>query len=309
MPTKVKSKKQKRTHKFALLSVGGILALILILGAFIYSYLFALQTRTYVNNDLHFSLDIPQGWTTHEGKNIYGSPKAEIVSGNKEITIDINDDSKFPKQFKTQLPEVPDVELGKYKLARARYDTNGVVTDYIDLYNIPGQYSLKFSFTINGDFDRNNKTLLKVLKTFKYTEKEKPTSTYFTYSLPEGWKKGSDDFMGTSFVSGDHKVSEGGGYTNAGVLISVRRELMQKGKTLDDLIQEFPDKVTQDITPIKIDGIEGFTRHQNWESHAQVFLVQKGNYVWRITAITKDLSDEYNHRGEIDSFIESLHFK
>lgn len=267
-----------------------------------------IKEGTYTNSFYNFKLDLPSGWTTQEGTRSDSFPIAEIASPNKEIIIYVNYDFGAT-HIDQELPHQPDVQLGQYKVYRSRYISGGKTVDYINLYNVPDQKTLLLTFNISRDFDKNNATLLKILNTFAFTQKELGTTSYFTYTLAPGWKLEHDDYQAASFTSSDYQTDEHVGYTVRGVHMSVTRNIMQPNKTLQDVVNQFPDKQTNDTKPVQIDGISGLVRHSNWESHAQVFLVVKDNYLWQISATTASLDDENKHRQEIDSFIASVKLK
>ena len=289
--------------------------------------------KTYTNNFYNIKLDLPLDWIIEESERMNGQPTLKLSSANQEIVIqnfppsesreynhiqnDPNAPDMQPDQFyyysKKAGLENPKTQVGQYTVDRSRFfNGEGGITDSLSLYNIPDQKAITFYFVVGGDFKKNNQQLLDILKTFSYTKPEPSITEYFTYTLPPGWKKQSEDRGEGSieFSSSDYKVGEDAGYIMQGVSMRVSRDIVSQNKTLQEVVNEYksPDTKTNDIQPAQIGGLPGLMRHDNWEGHYQIFYVVKDKFLWRLTASTVNLADENKHRQEIDTFINSIKF-
>jgi hypothetical protein len=266
-----------------------------------------IKTKSYTNSFYHFKLDIPDNWITKESVRSDGVAQSEIISANKEMEVSLNKEI-IPPRVDEEIPQ-PDVQLGQYKAHRIHYVSGNSTIDYITTPEIPNQRSFVLTINISKNFNKNNGILLNIFKTFAFTQKELPITSHFTYILPKGWKFQGEDYQSAAFTSADYQTDKNVGYVTKGVMASILRYPMPLDKTLLDVVNNTPDKVTEDTKPFVLDGLKGFTRHYNWESHSQAFLFSKDKFMWQIYIITKDLSDENDHRQEIDSFVNSIKFK
>lgn len=292
------------------------------------------NTKAYTNSFYNIRLDLPLDWVVEESIRSNGRPAFKLSSANQETVIqnfppsesqeynhiqsDPNAPDMQPDQFyyysKKAGLENPKTQVGQYTVDRSRFfNGEGGIYDSISLINIPNQKVMAFYFVVGGDFKKNNQQLLDILKTFSYTKPEPSITEYFTYTLPPGWKKQSEDRGEGSieFSSSDYKADEGAGYTLQGVSIRVVRDIVSQNKTLQELANEYksPDNKTNDIQPIQIGGLPGLVRHDNWEGHYQIYYVVKDKFLWRLIVSTANLEDENKHRQEIDTFINSIKFK
>lgn len=290
------------------------------------------NTKAYTNSFYNIRLDLPLDWVVEESIRSNGQPAFKLSSANQETVIqnfppsesqeynhiqsDPNAPDMQPDQFyyysKKAGLENPKTQVGQYTVGRSRFfNGEGGIYDSLSLYNIPNQKVMAFYFVVGGDFKKNNQQLLDILKTFSYTKPEPSITEYFTYTLPSGWKKQSEDTgLGSIvFSSSDYKVGEGAGYILQGVSMNVSRGIMPQNKTLQEVVNESPDKKTNDIQPVQIGGLTGLMRHGNWEGHYQIFYVVKDKFLWKLTAETVNLEDENKHRQEIDTFIASIKLK
>lgn len=140
------------------------------------------KEKTYANDFYHIKFDIPSDWRVEESTRNDGWPLFKLSSSNQEIIIQnfapnedqdyltIKDDPSAPdmqpdrSNYLSQRAGLKErkVMLGSYEVDRFRYfNKSGSVTDSISLYNIPRQKVVTLYFTVNGDFESNNRAHFK----------------------------------------------------------------------------------------------------------------------------------------------------
>lgn len=291
----------------------------------------AKNLKTYTNNYYHISLQIPSEWKTKDYEKEDGRQAFILTSANEEISIETpeldtrNEGKKSSIRIKQDLG-TQTVQLGKYSLPRIRYINDFNETrDYIPLYDIPFQKFMNLSFTVKGDYEKNNQTLVSILETFKFTQKEPSLDTFISYKLPKGWVKKKNntanetDYKLLSFVSADFKSVEGieGESIIKGATLVVSRDLKNSRKTMVETIESSilnnESNKAKSIKVGKIDGLNLFNCF--WASCYDNYYVEKDNYYWQImfscgeSCSTKAEIDASKYAKDRDAFLNSFSFK
>lgn len=281
--------------------------------------------RTYTNTYYNFKLDIPSDWKVEEqivkGANyVNGEYQAyKLYSPSKELIIQSAISNKN-NHIKQQLPNSK-VQLGQYTVDRYPYiNDDGERIDLVYLDNIKRQKFVRFDFTFNGDFEKNNELLLKILKTFAFTKQEPNLDDEITYAIPQGWQKeDTDTSLSLSFVSGDFH-EEGLPTIVTGARITVNKTKRDPAKTLAQ--QTTPNDIYGTWNIATRSATFNSTQYTNIFACAGEFgfcrdyysIEDKGN-VWTITMVcnkncnTKAGIDSTIYAKDRDSFINSLKFK
>lgn len=285
--------------------------------------------KTYTNNSYNFKLDIPSDWITEESsvkgmKTIYDDdfPVFKLSSPNGEIIIENTPHNKN-NHIKQQLPNTK-VQLGAYTVDRYPYiNDDGEKIDHIGLFDIRRQKGLGFDFTINGDFEKNNELVLKILKTFAFTKQDPSLDDAISYVIPQGWKKEDTDVSRyISFISSDFH-EEGQPMIVTGARISLNKAKRNPAKTLTEqmtLISPY-DNLPQKAAVEKNVSL-GNNTYLNMYSPcspgiqcSDTYHTENGGNVWTITFTcnqncgTKNGIDSTIYGKDRDSFLNTIKFK
>jgi hypothetical protein len=280
--------------------------------------------KTYTNDYYNFKLEIPRGWKVEEQvikdqKYVNGETQAyKLSSPNGDLIIDSTSIFDKNNHIKEQLPNTK-VQLGEYAVDRYPYinDENQRI-DYVQLYNIKRQKSVTFAF--NGDVEKNNELLLKILKTFAYTKQEPSLDDYISYVIPSGWKKeDTDTSLSLSFVSSDFH-EEGLPTIVSGARIAVGRVKKDPTKTF---VQQITPNDVYGMTKVETKNITlGDVQYTNVYSCGGEFgfchdsySIEKNGYIWSIAMLcnkdcnTKAGANNTVYAKDRDAFLTSIKFK
>lgn len=285
-----------------------------------------ISLKTYTNSFYNFKLEIPTNWKVEEEviqdkKYVNGEYQTyKLSSPNGDLTIDNTSIFNKNNHIKEQLPNTK-VQLGTYTVDRYPYindDNQGI--DYVQLLNIKRQQSVTFAFNFNGDIEKNNELLLKILKTFAYTKQEPSLDDYVSYVIPSGWKKeNTDTSLSLSFVSSDFH-EEGLPTIVSGARIAVGRVKRDPTKTF---IQQITPNDIYGMTKVETKNVTfGNMQWTNVYSCGGEFgfchdsySIENNGYIWSIAMMcNKDCSTKGGANNTVyakdrDAFINSITFK
>lgn len=140
------------------------------------------------------------------------------------------------------------------------------------------------------------------------------TDDYFTYTVPTGWKKEIKPNGDTNYLiitTPDYKPLEPmESVTQSGVVISIfGYENPDPAKYFDQILSNHSLSYQYDIRELKIDGFRAFSMHEDYEGHHLFMQIAQKNHLWQMEIGSPSLAEENKHQSEIDSFINSIHFK
>ena len=280
--------------------------------------------KTYTNNYYNFKLDIPSDWVVSEkivkDKNYANGEYQEfkLSSPNGDLTIDNTSMLNKNNHVKTQLPNTK-VQLGKYIVDRYPYiNDNNQRIDYVDLLNVKQQDEVTLIF--NGDVEKNNGLLLKILKTFVYTKQNISLDEYISYKVPNGWtKEDTDTSLDLSFTSPDFH-EEGLPSIVTGARIAVSKTKKDPEKTLAQ--QTMPETIygrwnisTSSATFNSIPFVNIFVCAGEFGFCGDYYSTENNGNVWTITmSCNKDCDtkagiDSTVYAKDRDTFLSSIRFK
>lgn len=280
--------------------------------------------KTYTNNFYNFKLDIPTDWIAEEQvvkdqKYVNGEYQTyKLSSPNGDLTIDNTSIFNKNNHIKEQLTNTK-VQLGEYTVDKYPYinDDNQRI-DYVQLINIKRQQSVTFAF--NGDIEKNNELLLKILKTFAYTKQEPSLDDYISYVIPSGWKKeDSDTSLSLSIVSSDFH-EEGLPTIVSGARIAMGRVKKDPTKTF---IQQITPSDIYGMTKVETKNVTfGNMQWTNIYSCGGEFgfchdsySIENNGYIWSVSMMcnkdcnTKAGADNTVYAKDRNAFIDSIKFK
>lgn len=281
--------------------------------------------KTYTNKYYKFKLEIPNDWKVEEeiikGTNyVNGEYQAyKLYSPNKELIIQSAISGKN-NHIKQQIPNSK-VQLGQYTVDRYPYiNDDGERIDLVYLDNIRRQKFVRFDFSFSGDFEKNNELLLKILKTFSYTEQEPSLDDEISYVIPQGWKKEDvDTSLYLSFVSSDFH-EEGLPTIVTGARIAVNKTKRDSAKTLAQ--QTTPNDMygtwniaTRSATLNTIPYTNVFACAGEFGFCRDYYAIEDKGSIWTITMVcnkncnTKAGIESTIYAKDRDSFLSSIKFK
>ncbi len=282
--------------------------------------------KTYTNNYYNFKLDIPNNWKVEEQiiqdkSYVNGENHTyKLSSPNGDLIIDNTSIFNKNNHIKQQLPNTK-VQLGEYTVDRYPYinDDNQRI-DCVQLLNIKRQQSVTFAFNFNGDIEKNNELLLKILKTFAYTKQEPSLDDYISYGIPQGWtKENTDTSLSLSFVSSDFH-EEGLPTIVSGARIAVGRV---KRDPLKTFIQQItPNDIygmtkveTKNVTFGNIQWTNVYSCGGEFGSCHDSYSIENSGYIWSVSMMcnkdcnTKAGANNTVYAKDRDAFIDSIRFK
>lgn len=142
-----------------------------------------------------------------------------------------------------------------------------------------------------------------------------------TFEAPLGWKTdikktsgGEIDGVTYEITSPDYvSLKKAQDYYNAwtGILISLRGLPNQKNpeERIEEIMNpQYEAKTTfSDMRRLKIDGFDAASYHHDFEGHSLNYVIVEGRNVWEIRI--GSAGDEDKYKEEIESFINSIHFR
>ena len=333
----------RKKRVFLLLGIAVIFILIIVVGSIFYFFSNhktnnSLQQptitntnqarKTYTNNFYNFKLDIPSNWTIEEKvikdkKYVDGQHQIfKLSSLDGELTID--NWSMFDKNnhIKESLANTK-VQLGKYTVDRYPFinDDNQRI-DYIQLYNVYRQDAVTFVFNFKGNLEKNNELLLKVLKTFRYTNPMPNLEDEISYTVPKGWTKSNPDTNEwLDFQSADYTVEPVGGSILTGAEIFVEKTKKDPSKTLTQQVStessfEASKIATSSATFNSMSFINiRFACNGKFGFCAETYSTENKGSVWTISIScgndceTKGGLDNTIYTKDLYTFINSIKFK
>ena len=143
----------------------------------------------------------------------------------------------------------------------------------------------------------------------------KSLETYISYNLPSGWQKKDyvdQEFGNTAYItltSPDYESPETF-IINSGVRISITRTYdTQSEETLSRKLGDKYEIYNYNVMPLKIDGKNAMTMHEDYEGHNRFIYIANGNHLWQISIASKSLEDEAKYEEFIKHFLSSVKFK
>jgi hypothetical protein len=280
--------------------------------------------KTYTNTYYNFKLDIPKDWKVEEKiikdkKYVTGETQGYWLSSpNGHLIID--NMSIFGKygHVKKQLPSTK-IQLGTYTLDRSPYiDDDNQRIDYVQLLNVKRQDMVTFAF--NGEVEKNNELLLKILKSFAYTKQNPSLDEEISYTIPVGWtKEDTDTSVNLSFTSPDFH-EEGIPTIVTGARITVNKAKKNPEKTLAQ--QTSPDSfygmwniATKSATFNSIPFMNIFACAGEFGFCHDYYSADSKGSVWTITMTcnkgcdTKTGIDNTPYAKDRDTFLSSIKFR
>lgn len=134
-----------------------------------------------------------------------------------------------------------------------------------------------------------------------------------SYTLPALWKKsdhidpaGDDTYI--KITSPDFNSPEASQVQNGVGLIIDRTYDLKAEVSLKAKLDTVYDFDTYNITPIKLNGKNGMTMHQDKNGHHRLIYIATQTHLWEITITSKSLEDEQKYQGDINTFLNSIKF-
>ncbi|MBP9716828.1 MAG: hypothetical protein KBD51_02675 [Candidatus Levybacteria bacterium] len=327
-----------------------VLVVIISIGAFSYSGLTTkpefsskiqnlliqeVDVSSYENSFYSFKLDIPSDWKVEEGISEEGAPTFKITSSDNEIIIQNfppSDSRGYYTHEKTpnengSKNEKSRIQVGLYAENRSRYqNADGGISDYVSLYSVPNQKAINFYFIIDGDFESNNAKLFEVLKSFAYTNEEKPLDEFVTYVIPSGWVKQMDGRnhhdspdKEINFKTIDLEESLIPTILK-GARIRITREVKNPNLSLEEqIINNLPVPLQDDLDSVEmvmLGSNEWIRKVSCWEGCIDSYHIIKDDYVWTVSYEYKagenpnelDVQSKKYH-NDLITFLKTFKFK
>lgn len=138
---------------------------------------------------------------------------------------------------------------------------------------------------------------------------------YIEYAIPKNWHK--EDHVDTEYgnysylylISPDFDSPETFLIKN-GIRVSISRGYTANAEqSLSNRLNAEYESYDYDIAPLKINGKNAMTMHEDYEGHNRFIYIADKDYLWQISLSSKSLEDEAKYKTEIDNFLSSIKFK